>query len=101
MLVCDDTQDKYDKWVLRIVSVILFTALIFNVFILCGKIERLKSEVTGKTEKINQLELKIERLEKCCRWSTILEQMLPPLAQAELDVMVEQLKQNKERQNGE
>ena len=101
MLVCDDTQDKYDKWVIEIVSVILLTALIFSAFIVSGKTERLKSEIIGKAEKINQLELNIERLEKCCRWSTILEQMLPPLAQAELDVMVEQLKQNKERQNGE
>lgn len=52
----------------------------------------------AKNTRINQLELKIERLENCCRWSIVLERILPSLAQAELDVMAEQLKQNKERE---
>lgn len=51
-----------------------------------------------KDTRINHLELKVEKLENCCRWSTVLEQLLPPLAQAELDVMVEQLKQRKAMQ---
>lgn len=64
-----------------------------------GSAEKHREVIDNKNIRINHLELKVERLENCCRWSSVLEQMLPPLAKAELDVMVEQLKQKKVRKH--
>lgn len=48
----------------------------------------LKQNVT-----INRLELKVEQFENNCRWARILEQILPPRCQLELDLMEEQIYQ--------
>lgn len=43
--------------------------------------------------------MKIESLEKICRWEKVLEQILPPVSQDELNLMEEYIKQKKESAN--
>jgi len=97
----DDEKENKGDSALAGFAWLLFLFLIFGLAIY-GVISWDKQKdnqiiLEAKDIRINHLELKVERLENCCRWSAVLEQILPPLAKAELDVMVEQLKQDKER----
>lgn len=73
---------------------LLVSAIVMSLFFINS--DRIKL-ITEQKIKINQLELKIEILNRSCRWAIILEQILPPKSQHELDLMEEQIRQWRSR----
>lgn len=59
-----------------------------------------KQVIEAQNEAINRLELKLEFLERYCRWLIFLKEALPSDITAELDALAEQLKQRKEKPRG-
>ena len=57
--------------------------------------ERHVAIIDARNATINILELKLEFLERNCRWLIFLKQALPADIIAELDVLAEQLRQSK------
>jgi len=77
-------------------TIVIILSLITIVWKLSGQLELCEKRLKEAKVKLNHLELKLEDCKCYRRWEGILEQLLPPQARAELDLLTETLKQRKE-----
>ena len=63
-------------------SILALSAIGIKSIVTSGDIQ---AELANKDAIIAVLETKVSKLKECCRWSAVMEQLLSPSAQQELD----------------